>query len=589
MDKRTVYAIIISTIIIIVGFSIQRAFLVPQSDEEASGGPAAEAEELASSGAENQQSETIADTALAAGVLPIIDAVSPPRCNPRFNNGTVEVLFSEVDGGIESFKLLDHLYLGQPIDLIFKGDTTQNPFTIFVGGDGNLPLRGAYSCSSTNEKITFSGRFIAPTLQAEPFDVFITYRFAPDEYFFQQDIEFRNSVNKPIPLNPGGGGTYTLFIGPQIGPEFAMLDNRAEYRKYVTLNGRDKDTKRLNGRRKKTLTVPRGVKWAAIVGKYFALIAIPNPGVEEIFISAVDTAGVPAASEMFLRRAPIQSSAQVDVYQFYFGPKQRREFNKYDSAEGNAFGVADLNLKKVQDSRPLLGWLEAILKAMLTLIYAVVPNYGISIIILTIVVKLALTPLTSKSQRSMERLQALSPKIKELREQYTNDRQRLNVEMAKLYKRENVNPAGGCLPLLLQMPFFLAMFGIFNNHFELRNAIFISGWIDDLSMPESILNFGTFVVPILGWNDLRLLPILYAITQLISAYLSRNPAQATQQAKMMMFLMPIMLFFILYNLPSGLLVYWVATNMLMIIQQSINRAKRNRKAKGNDLQISSAQ
>ena len=124
------------------------------------------------------------------------------------------------------------------------------------------------------------------------------------------------------------------------------------------------------------------------------------------------------------------------------------------------------------------------------------------------------------------------------------------------------------------------MFGIFNNHFELRNARFIRGWIDDLSMPESIWNFGEFTLPLLGWNDLRLLPILYAVSQLASGFLSRNPSQTSQQNKLIL-IMPLVLFFVLYNLPSGLLVYWVVTNVLMIVQQSITKIKK--KAVGNAL------
>ena len=303
----------------------------------------------------------------------------------------MEVTFSATDAGIESFKLLRHFDDERPLDLIFKGQTQQNPFTILVGDRDGYALTGNYSCSADSDSIRFTGRFAAPAIQPEPFDITITYTFVPDEYLFQQEIEFRNSVNRQIPLAGGAGaagggsGGYTLFIGPQIGPEFAMLDNRSEFRKYITLDGRDRDSTRLNGRRTDTLVAPRDVDWVAIAGKYFALAAIPHTGIEQTFVSAVDKEGVPAVSELYLVRTPIQSSAQADTYRFYFGPKQRQELIKYDNAEDNSLGIQGLDLRRVQDSRPLLGWLEAILKAILTLLYQVIPNYGIAIIILTII------------------------------------------------------------------------------------------------------------------------------------------------------------------------------------------------------------
>jgi YidC/Oxa1 family membrane protein insertase len=207
-----------------------------------------------------------------------------------------------------------------------------------------------------------------------------------------------------------------------------------------------------------------------------------------------------------------------------------------------------------------------------------VPNYGIAIIILTILVKALLFPLTHKSYESTAKMQELSPKMQEVREKYKDNPQKMNAEMANMYKKEGVNPLGGCLPLMLQLPFFIAMFGLFNNHFDLRGATFIPGWINDLSAPESILNFGSFTLPILGWNDLRLLPILFVGTQLITSKIMQNPGASTQQMRMITYMLPIVFFFVLYNMPSGLLVYWIVTNVLTAAQQYFNNRKKHRHA-----------
>ncbi|MFW5801305.1 MAG: membrane protein insertase YidC, partial [Spirochaeta sp.] len=241
---------------------------------------------------------------------------------------------------------------------------------------------------------------------------------------------------------------------------------------------------------------------------------------------------------------------------------------RYDNAGDNDLGVSGLQLEEVMDSR-LLGWFEGILKALLEAIYRVVPNYGVAIVIMTLLVKLLLWPLTKKSFESNAKSQALQPKIKEMREKYKDKPEKLNAEMMALYKKEGVNPLGGCFPLLLQMPLLLAMFGLFNNDFDLRGATFITGWIEDLSAPESIFYFGDhFTLPLLGWTDIRLLPILFVGSQLLFGRFNQPAGGGSNsQAKLLTTFMPIMFFFILYNMPSGLLIYWIITNILSVVQQ----------------------
>lgn len=169
------------------------------------------------------------------------------------------------------------------------------------------------------------------------------------------------------------------------------------------------------------------------------------------------------------------------------------------------------------------------------------------------------------------RMQELQPKMQELQAKYKNNPQKMNQELAEFYKKEGYNPMSGCLPLLVQFPLFIAMYNLFNTHFDLRGASFIPGWIPDLSMPESIWNFNGFQVPLLGWTALRLLPIIYVGSQLLYGKFTQMPqtGQSASQMKIMMYGMPIVFFFILYDVPSGLLVYWIAQNILTIIQQVV--------------------
>jgi YidC/Oxa1 family membrane protein insertase len=152
--------------------------------------------------------------------------------------------------------------------------------------------------------------------------------------------------------------------------------------------------------------------------------------------------------------------------------------------------------------------------------------------------------------------------------------------MAAFYKKEGYNPMSGCLPLLIQFPIFIAMYNLFNNHFDLRGAMFIPGWIPDLSQPEAIFRFAEVNLLIVKIDAIRALPIVYLVSQLLYGKYTQaqTPGQNAMQMKMMMYWMPIIFFFILYNTPSGLLVYWIVSNVLSIAQQIvINDLLRKRK------------
>jgi YidC/Oxa1 family membrane protein insertase len=186
-------------------------------------------------------------------------------------------------------------------------------------------------------------------------------------------------------------------------------------------------------------------------------------------------------------------------------------------------------------------------------------------------IKVVFFPLTKKGSEATLRMQALSPKIKELQDKYKNNPQKLNTEMANLYKKEGYNPLSGCLPMLLQLPIFIAMYQLFSNHFDMRGAGFIPGWIPDLSLPEYIVKFHDgFKLPFLGWTALRALPFIYVGSQLIYGKVTQMPGQQSGgQMKMMLYVMPIVFFFVLYNVPSGLLIYWIFSNLLTLVQQII--------------------
>ena len=247
----------------------------------------------------------------------------------------------------------------------------------------------------------------------------------------------------------------------------------------------------------------------------------------------------------------------------------------------NDFRLRETGLHEIADSTGFLAPLEKLLKWLLQMFYRIIPNYGVAIILLTVLVKVVLFPLTKKSSESTLRMQTLSPKIKEIQAKHKENPQKMNAEMAEFYKKEGYNPLSGCLPMLLQIPIFFAMYNLFNSHFDLRGAVFIPGWIPDLSVPESIYDFpDNFALPLLGWTALRLLPFIYVGSQLLYGKVTQVPGQqGNTQMKIMLYAMPIVFFFVLYDVPSGLLIYWIMSNLLTMVQQvAINKYIAKKKA-----------
>jgi YidC/Oxa1 family membrane protein insertase len=200
----------------------------------------------------------------------------------------------------------------------------------------------------------------------------------------------------------------------------------------------------------------------------------------------------------------------------------------------------------------------------LKLFYRIVPNYGVAIILLTVVVRLLTLPMSIKGQRSMMRMQRLQPQIERIRERYKNDQERLNREMMDLYKRNHVNPIGGCLPMLVQLPILWGLYEALLNSIELRQAPFI-GWIRDLSAPDCLQIPGMPELPWTHCHGIPVLVVLLAVSSLAQQWLAPRQPDPSQQ-KMMMY-MPLIFSFIFISLPSGLTLYYLASNLLGIVQQ----------------------
>lgn len=298
------------------------------------------------------------------------------------------------------------------------------------------------------------------------------------------------------------------------------------------------------------------VVWAGARTKYFlsALIAAPdNRGTGTLNLLGDRSTGYIGYSI----GAPFRGDPRLveDRFTWYMGPLDMQSLKAYGVGIEKTIDLGRLRILSVWILK-LMVWMNRF-----------IPNYGVVIIILSILTKLLFYRLTHKSFKSMKDMQRLQPKLKELQEKYKGDRDRLNKEIMKLYKDAGVSPLGGCLPLLLQMPVFFALYAVLSNVIELRGAPFVS-WIDDLSMPDTLFRWGANL-PFLG-REFHLLPILMGGAMVYQSRLSGSPTGdtiPTAQTKMMNYLMPILMTVFFYGVPSGLTLYWLVNNVLTIVQQ----------------------
>lgn len=305
------------------------------------------------------------------------------------------------------------------------------------------------------------------------------------------------------------------------------------------------------------------VDWVAMRTKYFALALIPREGTSEggylegSHRVAPDKGAIESYS--IAVKMPFKGGAEeTGIFRVYFGP--------VDYGLLKSYGIGLENIVS-------LGWAwlirpisEYVMLPLMSVLHYIIPNWGVVIILFSIIIKIALHPLTRSSMRSMKKMQALQPMMNEIREKYKDDPQKMNQQVLNLYKEYGVNPAGGCLPMLLQLPILIALYNVFRATIELRQANFV-WWITDLSIPDNIFSL-PFEIPFFGVRDISGLALLMGITTFIQQKMTvKDPRQ-----KAMVWMMPVLMTLLFNGFPSGLNLYYFVFNLLSIGQQMlINR------------------
>ncbi|MBC8198539.1 MAG: membrane protein insertase YidC [Desulfobacterales bacterium] len=294
------------------------------------------------------------------------------------------------------------------------------------------------------------------------------------------------------------------------------------------------------------------LQWVTVQDRYFMSSIIATRPVEASMRLFLSQDGMLEAQYM-QPETVIQPGMQHGYeYKLFFGPKSTKILKQcdYNLSKAIDFGMFDFIAK------PCLWFMN--------FLYGVIPNYGVAIIILTIVTKIILWPLGTKSYKSMAEMKKIQPLMVGIREKYKNDKKRMNEEIMALYKTYKVNPVGGCLPMIVQLPVFFALYRMLYEAIELRHAHFL-GWITDLSAPDRLFHFN-FSIPLMQPPyGIPVLTIIMGATMFLQQRMSPSVGDPTQ-AKMMKF-MPVIFTVIFINFSSGLVLYWLINNVLSIAQQ----------------------
>ncbi len=429
-----------------------------------------------------------------------------------------------------------------------------------------------------------------------------TYKITPGSYLLDCDLTIENLTDSEQKVRFNLGGP----VG--IGREAFRSDMRQVIAGFKEGEGQERrvvsdglNTKKLSKAKEaadRRLLKPGGdFLWIAATNKYFAAIVVPvadegkdycdwvadktgrfyNPDGDERSNSGDETIGLDLKiASSTLAETGEANSKKTYKFQLYLGPKDKSLFDKTELYKNLGFAHTITFMPCICCPTCLIHPIAFAILALMKWMYGFIGNYGIVIIILVFLFRLVMHPITKKSQVSMSKMSKLAPKAEEIKKKYANNKAEMNKQMMALYKEQGASPFIGFLPMMVQMPIWIALWSAVYASIDLRGAGFLPFWITDLSMPDALVRFSTITVPLLGWKieSLNLLPLLMGVAMYLqqklmpsqAAAASANP-QVAQQQKMMMIMMPLFLPLVLYKAPSGVNLYIMSSTFAGVFEQ----------------------
>jgi len=479
------------------------------------------------------------------------------RIIPKADEQEIEIdtplykaVFSNAGPGIKSFKLKRyHQGIDQTSPLVdLVGPKRDTGDYLFIDFGNPSPTQGEKIIYQVDhQKIQLGPRsspqdLVFQSMSKNGLSTTQTFRFYPDQYRIDLKIDVANQSNLPV------NGVFAAHL------KALPSSKKKSYYSYVGLVLlMDKKLKELKIKKPPAEKSIKGqIDWVAYEDDYFISAVIPEEPANGVLEGRLSPSGILEGTYLPASMTIDASNQVSSKYTLYLGPRDLTILKQFGK-----------NLDKAVN----FGWFDIFAKPLLHALRfsnEYINNYGVSIILLTILIKIIFWPLTHKSYKSMKEMQKLQPRLAKIREKYKDDKQQLNKEMMALYRTYKVNPMGGCLPMIIQIPVFFALYRILGTAIELRHAPFVL-WINDLSAPDRLFVL-PFKVPFMSPPyGIPVLTLLMGVSMFVQQKMTPTPGDPTQ-AKMMMFL-PIIFTFMFINFPSGLVLYWLVNNVLSIGQQ----------------------
>jgi YidC/Oxa1 family membrane protein insertase len=543
MERRALIAVVISLVILVLYQEVVLKRLYPPPTEE---GASSEPEPIAPTAANPPAQAPLPDEAIAAQPK---EKPAPQGQHIRIETDFYIATFTTAGARLESFQLKNYRTTVDPNSPLQE--------TVIPGQGGELPLgvelRGtnAQVLSDTSAVYTASAAGLTLkdgesgsldlTWHGEQVTLQKRFSFRADRYEFETAI----TAQSVPPEYSEIGITWAKGFEPSPGVE-------AVYDKAALLNGHklvEYTFDKLAAGQVDAASTDATIGWAGFSGRHFLAAIMPDePQNPRVWLKLRDH----TVEEKVL--FPISAGAAAAKAGVYIGPKD------FDALE-----AVGHNLSRAV----ALGWFWFIalpLLHVLKFLNRFTGNYGVDIILMTVAIKVLFIPLTQRSFQSMRAMQKLQPQMAKIREKYKDDSETMNKEIMELYRRHKVNPLGGCLPMVLQIPVFIGLYSALTNAVELRHAPFML-WIHDLSAPDRL---GTLQLPFVQHPGIPVLTLLMGVSMFLQQWMSPTAGDPQQQKVMMV--MPLMFTFMFVNFPAGLALYWLVNNVLTIAQQYyINR------------------
>jgi YidC/Oxa1 family membrane protein insertase len=542
MERRLLIAILL-TFLVLTGYQWLMPTTAPKPAAKPSSSPGGAASSATSTGSGTQSA-----TGAATATLPAVETVIADTAERMIaiDNGVVHAVFTNRGGTLVSWQLTQYRNsTGKPVDLVPHDVPASEvrPFSLKLDDAAKTArVNGSFykvqsATPDTIDATTSPAALIFEYQDASGLRVQKQFRFDPNSYvveFAPLVMDGTQQVNPTIQWGPGLGDVEALAGGRNVRLAEAILDVSGK----VTRVAANKlaETPRYQG----------AYEFAGVDTHYFTSIAI-KPGAADLEFHPLSLpvagANPPVAREYI--GYEIRYQKPPPTTRFFVGPKHFETLKKADPELVRAIWFGMFSFFAV----PLL--------SVLNWINGFVGNYGWSIIVLTILINAAMFPLRHKSFVSMRKMQEIQPQVKAIQDRYSKlkvtdpARQKMNTEMMELYRAKGVNPASGCIPMLLTMPVLIAFYELLSESIELRGSPFIF-WLKDLSAADPYY----------------VTPILMGISQMVQQKMTPMTGADPVQQKMMLF-MPILFTFLFITSPSGLALYWFASNVLVIAQQQL--------------------